>query len=100
MAALGKRNGAGGLSARQVGDIARVLSDPRRFAILRRIAAQPCTACADLRTAFPISAATLSHHLKELETAGLIATARRGRFIDVTFQRGIWDAYMAELRKI
>jgi ArsR family transcriptional regulator len=80
--------------------ISRVLSDPRRFEILRHIAAQPCTACSDLRGAFPISAPTLSHHLKELESAGLIETARRGKFVDVAFQRDIWDAYMAELRKI
>jgi len=78
----------------------RVLSDPRRFEILRHIAANPCTACSDLRSAFPISAATLSHHLRELESAGLIETSRRGKFVDVIFQRAIWDAYLAALKKI
>jgi ArsR family transcriptional regulator, arsenate/arsenite/antimonite-responsive transcriptional repressor len=95
-----KRNGAGGLAARQVQAIARALSDPRRFEILRHIAAQPCTACSDLRECFPISAATLSHHLKELEAAGLIEAARRGKFVDVAFQRDIWEAYVSELGKI
>ena len=87
------------LSPRELRGICRVLADPRRFQILRRIAAQPCTPCADLRSVFPISAATLSHHLKELESSGLIETARRGKFVDVTFQRRAWDAYLNELKK-
>jgi ArsR family transcriptional regulator len=88
------------LSKRDLRSISRALSDPRRFDILRHIAAQSCTACADLRAAFPISAATLSHHLKELETAGLIETNRRGKFVDAVFCRGKWKAYLTELEKM
>lgn len=80
--------------------ISRVLSDPRRFEILKKIAARECAACSDLRAKFPITAATLSHHLKELESCGLVETARRGKFIDVTFRRGVWDAYLKELNDI
>jgi ArsR family transcriptional regulator len=80
--------------------ISRVLSDPRRFEILKKIAAHDCAACSDLRTKFPITAATLSHHLKELESCGLVETARRGKFIDVTFRRSVWDAYLKELKSI
>jgi ArsR family transcriptional regulator len=88
------------LSTRERRTISRVLSDPRRFEILKHIAAQPCTACTDLRAAFPITAATLSHHLKELETSGLIEITRRGKFVDVAFRRAAWDAYLAELQKL
>ena len=88
------------LPTRQVRAIARVLSDPRRFQILKRIAAHPCTACTDLRASFPITAPTLSHHLKELESCGLIQTAHRGKFLDVVFQRPVWEAYVAELAKL
>ena len=98
MASRTQQNGKRALTPRQVRVIARALSDPRRFDILRHIAAQSCTACSDLRGVFPISAPTLSHHLKELEAAGLIETARRGKFVDLQFQRDIWDAYVAELR--
>jgi ArsR family transcriptional regulator len=80
--------------------ISRALSDPRRFEILQCIAAKSCAACSDLRVAFPITAATLSHHLKELESCGLIETSRRGKFIDVTFCRPAWEAYLAQLKKI
>ena len=85
------------LSEREVRVISRVLSDPHRFQILKLIAAQPCKACTDLRAAFPISAATLSHHLKELAGAGLIEIERRGKFAELTFCRDTWDAYLAEL---
>ena len=88
------------LSAREIRAITRVLSDPRRYQILKRIAAQQCAACSDLRTTFPISAATLSHHVKELESSGLIETTRRGKFLDVEFQRDTWDAYLKELNKL
>jgi len=80
--------------------ISRVLADPRRFEILEKIAAQDCAACSDLRAKFPITAATLSHHLKELESCGLVETARRGKFIDVTFRRAVWNAYLKQLKNI
>jgi ArsR family transcriptional regulator len=88
------------LQAEQIQAITRVLSDPRRFEILKAIAARPCAACSDLRPAFPISAATLSHHLKELESCGLVTIERRGKFADLVFQRALWDSYLAELQKI
>jgi ArsR family transcriptional regulator len=88
------------LSTREVRAISRVLSDPRRYQILKRIAAQQCAACSDLRTTFPISAATLSHHMKELESSGLVETTRRGKFMDAVFRRDTWDAYLRELNKL
>ena len=88
------------LSSRDVRAIARVLADPRRFQILRHIAATSCAACSDLRASFPISAATLSHHLKELESARLIEMSKRGKFVDITFQREVWDGYLAALQSI
>ncbi len=97
--AIRKKKDRHELSERELRVISRVLSDPRRFEILKLIAAQPCKACTDLRAAFPISAPTLSHHLKELESAGLIEINRRGKFADLSFCRPAWDAYLAELRE-
>ena len=85
---------------REMRAVFRVLSDPRRFQILRHIAAGDRTPCVDLRAAFPITAATLSHHLKELEAAGLIETERQGKFVYVTFCRDRWDRYLDELRTL
>jgi ArsR family transcriptional regulator len=80
--------------------IARALSDPRRFEILKRIADQERAACAGLLDKFPITAATLSHHLKELQSCRLIEPIRRGKCIDLKFRRSVWDAYLKELNKI
>ena len=88
------------LTPRQIRAVSRALSDPTRFEILRHIAATPCAACAGLRQVFPITAATLSHHLHELESCGLIETARRGKFIDTVFQRTVWNAYLKALEEI
>jgi ArsR family transcriptional regulator len=88
------------MKSRDVQSVSRVLSDPRRFEILKKIAACECKPCTELHHEFPITAATLSHHLKELESCGLIDMARRGKFVDVTFRRDVWDAYLKELNKL
>jgi ArsR family transcriptional regulator len=80
--------------------IARAISDPRRFAILKKIANCCQVSCTSLRECQPISPATMSHHLKELEQAGLIAIRREGKFASLEFQRPVWDAYLANLSKI
>jgi ArsR family transcriptional regulator len=88
------------MKSRDVQAVSRVLADPRRFEILKKIASHECAACTELREVFPITAATLSHHLKELESCGLVEMARRGKFIDVTFRRSVWEAYLKELKSI
>jgi ArsR family transcriptional regulator len=77
--------------------IAKALSDPRRYEILQMIAGKKDCTCVELRENSPISAATLSHHLKELETAGLITIGRDGKFALPTFQRQVWKAYLEKL---
>jgi ArsR family transcriptional regulator len=67
--------------------ILKALADPRRFELLERIAKAGCPlGCAQALAALPISAATLSHHIKELETAGLIDVRREGKFHFLTLR--------------
>ena len=77
--------------------ISKAVSDPRRYDILQTIAAKDDCTCVELRAAYPISAATLSHHLKELESARLIAISRNGKFALPSFRREVWKKYLAKL---
>ena len=78
--------------------IFKALGDPHRLELLRRIAKAGCPlACADARAAIPISAATLSHHVKELESAGLVHVRRAGKFAYLTLRPGVLAAVAAIL---
>jgi ArsR family transcriptional regulator len=81
--------------------ILKALGDPRRLEIIERLS--QCgisTACSTFRECLPISAATLSHHLKELETAGLISIKRDGKFANITLRRDVWQAFLADLQSL
>ena len=89
------------LTEEQAHLIAKALADPRRLELLRQIGscAKPMR-CADIKDCQPVSAATLSHHMKELEIAGLIRVMREGKFASYSLRRDVLKAYTEQLARI
>ncbi len=89
------------LSQREVQLIAKALADPRRHEILKQIGSKKrALPCQEVRESQEVSAATLSHHIKELERAGLISIVREGKFAKLTLQRNVLNAYLKHLKTI
>jgi ArsR family transcriptional regulator, arsenate/arsenite/antimonite-responsive transcriptional repressor len=61
----------------------KALGDPVRWAIVRELRAGTRCAC-ELSGVTAVSPPLLSHHLKVLREAGLVAGTKRGRWVDYT----------------
>ena len=85
----------------QFASIGKALADPKRFELLKRIAAsKEAPTCSCVRDWLGISPATVSHHLRELETAGLILIERKGKFAHISLRRDVLDAYVRRLASL
>jgi ArsR family transcriptional regulator, arsenate/arsenite/antimonite-responsive transcriptional repressor len=89
------------LSEEQIHLIAKALADPRRYELLRQIGScSDPVQCAAIKDCHPVTAATLSHHMKELETAGLVRVTREGKFASYLLRRDVLQAYTEQLAKL
>ena len=86
--------------AERFGLVCKALADPQRFAILEMICSGGCeVGCKELVAKFPISQATISHHLKELINAGLIEGRKEGQCLFLTCRPGAVEAYLGHLNR-
>jgi len=89
------------LTRAQRNALLKALADPKRFELLERISRASCPlACAVAGQALAISPATLSHHIKELQTSGLIDVRREGKFHLLSIKPGVLDALAASLQSL
>jgi ArsR family transcriptional regulator len=81
--------------------ILKALADPRRYELLERIAKANCPlSCAQALTALKIAPATLSHHIKELESAGLIEVERVGKYHNLKLRPGVLEALAETIQSL
>ncbi len=79
--------------------ISKTLADPARFEALQRIASQGELTCTCLCEHLQLTAATVSHHVKELAAADVVQQRREGKFLRLTLNRPVWRAYLRELAR-
>ncbi len=83
----------------QIHRILKAIADPRRYEILMRLRECDSTvSCASVRGCMAITPATLSHHMKELETAGIVRVAREQKFANYTLRRDVLSAFLRQLK--
>lgn len=89
------------LDSRQLASVAKALADPHRIEILERIgASREAPTCSCVCGWLGLAPATISHHLKELASAGLVIMEREGKFQRIAINRNVLRAYTNSLRKL
>ncbi|WP_203928076.1 ArsR/SmtB family transcription factor [Virgisporangium ochraceum] len=87
---------------RDIDDVFVALGDPTRRGVIRRLGRGP-TSVGDLAGEFPMTLPSFMKHIRVLESAGLISTAKRGRVRTCELNRGrlaVVDDWLAEQRRI
>lgn len=72
--------------------VAKALAHPARVAILRLLIQRQACICGDIVDELPLSQSTVSQHLKELKTAGLIQGETEGAAICYCIDPAGWKA--------
>ena len=81
--------------------VLKALADPKRFELLETIARSQCPlGCTAAHEALSIAPATLSHHIKELQTSGLIDVRREGKLAFLSIRPGVLEALSAYLQSL
>ncbi len=84
----------------QVEKISKALADETRLRIFEAISASNHMNCGEIVSMRGVTPATVSHHLKILNEAGLIACRREGQFVYSQSVPETIEAYTRALAKI
>jgi ArsR family transcriptional regulator len=81
----------------QIGKISKALADATRLKIFEAISASEDMNCGEIVSMRGITPATVSHHLKILNEAGLIACHREGQFV---YSKAVFETIAAYTRAL
>jgi ArsR family transcriptional regulator, arsenate/arsenite/antimonite-responsive transcriptional repressor len=84
----------------QVEKISKALADQTRLRIFETISGRGQVNCGEIVSMRGVTPATVSHHLKILSEAGLIACRREGQFVYSQAVPEVIDAYARTLKKM
>jgi ArsR family transcriptional regulator len=84
----------------QIEKISKALADKTRLKVLEAISARGQMYCGEIVSLRGITPATVSHHLKVLQDAGLIECQREGQFVYSHTRPEKIEEYTASLAKI
>ena len=83
----------------QLDETIRALADPTRREILKALRAGDLTA-GDIAGRFPITAASVSHHLGVLREAGLVQSQREGRTIVYSLESTVFQEFVRQMMEL
>jgi ArsR family transcriptional regulator, arsenate/arsenite/antimonite-responsive transcriptional repressor len=86
------------LATEEFDRISKALADPQRREILQKLVAKRMN-CGDVHAMFNVSQPTVSHHLKELATAGILDKEKQGQFCFYQVKEEVLAAYVTELQR-
>lgn len=86
------------LATEEFDRISKALADPQRREILQKLVARRMN-CSDVHAMFNVSQPTVSHHLKELATAGILDKEKQGQFCFYQVNAEVLTAYVTELQR-
>jgi len=77
----------------------RALGDPTRREILRLLRRGDLTA-GDISARFPMTAASVSHHLSVLKDAGLVRAERNGRNLIYSLEATVFQEFLQQMLEL
>lgn len=85
------KNGIYTAKDEQLALLAKALAHPARIAILNLLTKRQACICGDIVDEIPLSQSTISQHLKELKTAGLIKGEIDGAKVCYCIDERVWE---------
>lgn len=75
----------------QLASVAKALGHPARIAIVQELIKTNSCICGDIVESLPLSQSTVSQHLKELKSSGLIKGDINGTSVCYCIDKDVWD---------